>query len=126
MTRTAPRREPVAELKFVAVLPHVQRVSEPLRRCQEQQAFAPSSKSDTTLRSHLVRPKDTVDPAKQDSVVYRIPCECGKVQGDLCRRLLKNAAGIYESPVPRPPPPPPPEHGSRDRPLFNLERGQVY
>ena len=28
---------------------------------------------------HLVRPKDTVDPAKQDGVVYRIPCECGKI-----------------------------------------------
>ena len=30
-------------------------------------------------KSHLVRPKDTVDPTKQDGVVYRIPCECGKV-----------------------------------------------
>ncbi|CAH3108182.1 unnamed protein product, partial [Pocillopora meandrina] len=29
--------------------------------------------------SQLVRPKDAVDPAKQDGVVYRIPCECGKV-----------------------------------------------
>ena len=26
-----------------------------------------------------MRPKDTLDPAKQDGVVNRIPCECGKV-----------------------------------------------
>ena len=26
-----------------------------------------------------MRPKDTVDPAKQHGVIYRIPCECGKV-----------------------------------------------
>ena len=26
-----------------------------------------------------MRPKDTVDLAKQDGVVYNIPCECGKV-----------------------------------------------
>jgi len=26
-----------------------------------------------------VRTKDTIHPAKQDGVVYRIPCECGKV-----------------------------------------------
>ena len=32
-----------------------------------------------SIRSQLIRPKDAVDPAKQDGVVYRIPCECGKV-----------------------------------------------
>ena len=61
------------------LLPYVQGVSEPLRRCLEQQGIRTVFKSETTLTSHLVRPKDTVDPAKQDGVVYRIPCECGKV-----------------------------------------------
>ena len=73
-TRTAPRREPVAELKSTAV----QGVSEPLCRCLEQQGIRTVFKFDRTLRSHLVRPKDTVNLAKQDGVVYRIPCECGK------------------------------------------------
>ena len=76
--RTAPKKEPVAEFKSTAVLPYVQGVSEPLRRCLEQQGIRTVFKSETTLRSHLVRPKGTVDPAKQDGVVYRIPCECGK------------------------------------------------
>ena len=77
--RTAPRNEPVTEFKSTADLPYVQGVSEPLRRCLEQQGICTVFKSETTLRSHLMRPKDTVDPAKQDGVVYRIPCECGKV-----------------------------------------------
>ena len=74
-TRTAPR-EPVADVKSTAVLPYIQGVSEPLRCCLEQQSIGTIFKSDTTLRSHLVV---TVNPAKQDGGVYRIPCECGKV-----------------------------------------------
>ena len=54
-------------------------VSEVLRRCLQQQGVRTVFKSDTTLRSHLVRPKDTLEPTKQDGVVYKIPCECGKV-----------------------------------------------
>ena len=58
----------------------------------------PRFKFDTTPRSHLVRPKDTVDPAKQDGIVYRIPCDCrqstsGK-QRDLCKRGPKDMTGI--------------------------------
>jgi len=77
--RTTPRREPNAELKSNAVLPYVQGVSESLRRCLEQQGIRTVFTSDTTLRPHLVRLKDTVNPTKQDGVLYRIPCECGRV-----------------------------------------------
>ena len=78
-TKTGPRREPVAEFKSRAVLPYVQGVPEPLHRCLEQQGIRTVFKSDTALRSHLLRPMDTVDPAKKDGLVYRIPCDCGKV-----------------------------------------------
>ena len=71
--------EPANEFKATAVLPYVKGLSEQLRRCLQQQGVRAVFKSETTLRSQLVRPKDTVDPAKQDGVVYRIPCECGKV-----------------------------------------------
>ncbi|KAL9983204.1 hypothetical protein ACROYT_G005342 [Oculina patagonica] len=71
--------EPVAEFKFTAVLPYVKGLSEQLRRCLQQQGVRAVFKSETTLRLQLVRPKDAVDSTKQDGVVYRIPCECGKV-----------------------------------------------
>ena len=45
----------------------------------KQQGVRAIFKSETALRSRLVRRKDAVDPAKQDGVVYRIPCECGEV-----------------------------------------------
>ena len=65
--------------KAIAVLPYVKDLFEQLRRCLQQQGVRAVFKSESTLRSQLVRPKDAVDPAKQDGVVYRIPCECGKV-----------------------------------------------
>ncbi|KAL9972374.1 hypothetical protein ACROYT_G018660 [Oculina patagonica] len=71
--------EPATEFKSTAVLPYIKGLSEQLRRCLQQQGVRAVFKSETTLRSHLVRPKDAVDSTKQDGVVYRIPCECGKV-----------------------------------------------
>ena len=68
-------KETEPEIKSTAVLPYVKGLSEALRRCLQQQGIRTVFRSDTILRSHLVRPKDTVDPAKQDGVVYKIPGE---------------------------------------------------
>ena len=72
--------EPADEFKATAVLLYVKGLSEQTPCCcLQQQGVRAVFKSETTLRSQLVRPKDAVDPAKQDGVVYKIPCECGKV-----------------------------------------------
>ena len=51
--KTAPRVEPETEFKSTAVLPYNKGVSEPLRRCLQQQGIRAVFKSDTTLRSPL-------------------------------------------------------------------------
>ena len=109
LTRTgkaAPRVE--TEFKSTAVLPHIKGVSEPLRRCLQQQGIRAVFKSDTTLRSHLVRPKDTVDLAKQDGVVYRIPCECGKVYVGETGRSMQERIKEHDRDIPLALPRPPP------------------
>ena len=78
-TRPRANKEPTQEVKSTAVLPYIKGVSEVIRRCLQQQGVRTVFKSDTTLRSHLVRPKDALEPTKQDGVLYKIPCECGKV-----------------------------------------------
>ena len=45
----------------------------------KQQGICAVFKLETTLRSELVRAKDCFDLAIRNGVVYRIPCECGKV-----------------------------------------------
>ena len=76
-TRPTANKEPTQKFKSTAVLPCIKGVSEVLCRCLQQQGVRTVFKSDTTLRSHLVRPKDALEPTKQDGVVYKIPC--GKV-----------------------------------------------
>ena len=41
-------------------------ISEVLRRCLQEQGVRTVFKSDTTLRSHLVRPKDALELTKQE------------------------------------------------------------
>ena len=77
--KTNSQQKPTQEFKSTAVLPYIKGVSEVLRRCLQQQGVRTVFKSDTSLRSHLVRPTDVLEPIKQDGVVYKIPCKCGKV-----------------------------------------------
>ena len=65
--------------KFTVVLPFVKGVSEPFCPYLQQQGICAVFKSDMKLRSHLVQPKDTVNLAREDSMFYRIPCECSKI-----------------------------------------------
>ena len=65
--------------RSTAVLPYIKGVSEVLHRCLQQQGVRTVFKSDTTLRSHVVRPKDALEPTEQDGIVYKMPCECGNV-----------------------------------------------
>ena len=74
----------------VFISPHVKGLSEQLRRCLQQHGVRAVFKSETTLRSQLVQPKDAVDPVKQDGVVYRIPCERGKVYIGETRRPMQD------------------------------------
>ena len=54
-----------------------------------------------------MRPKDTLEPTKQDGVVYKIPYECGKVYiGETGRAMqdrVKNTTEIYGLLVRKPP-----------------------
>ena len=79
-------KEPTQEFKSTAVLPCIKGVSEFLRRCLLCSVF----KSDTTLRSHLVRPKDALEPTTQNGVAYKIPCECGKVYIEETGRAMQD------------------------------------
>ena len=55
--------EPTIEFKSTALLPYVKGLSEQFHRCLQQQGIHADSKSETTLRSHLVGPKDALEPA---------------------------------------------------------------
>ena len=69
----------MTKFKSTMVLPYINSLFEQLCRCLQQQGIRTVFKSETTLRSYLVRPKDSANPTKMDAVVYRIPCKCGKV-----------------------------------------------
>ncbi|CAH3045255.1 unnamed protein product [Pocillopora meandrina] len=57
LNKTGKPKNSANEFKATAVLPYVKGLSEQVRRCLQQQAVRAVFKSETTLRSQLVRPK---------------------------------------------------------------------
>ena len=91
-----PSSESVTQFKSTAVFPHVKGGSEPLRRCIQLQGIHTVFKSDTTLRSHLVRPKDTVNPIRKDNVVYWIARKCSKIYIGEMKRPMQQRMKEHE------------------------------
>ena len=67
-----------------------------LRRCIQLQGIRTVFKSDTTLRSHLVRPKDTVNPIRKDNVVYWIARKCSKIYIGEMKRPMQQRMKEHE------------------------------
>ena len=88
--RVTASKEPALGSKSTAVLPYIKGVSKVLRGFLQHQGIRTILKSYITLRSHLVQPKRALEPTKQNGVVYKIPCECGKVyMGETGRSMRK-------------------------------------
>jgi len=91
--------EPAAEFNSTSVLLYAKGVSEPLRRCLQQQGTCAFFKTDTTLRTHLVRHCRSGQTRRHS---LRIPCECGKVYigetGRSMQERIKSMTGIYDAP----------------------------
>ena len=99
-TRPTAKKEPTQEFKSTAVLPYIKGVTELLRHFLQQQGICTIFKSDTTLRSHLVHPKDALEPTKQDGVVYKFPCGCGKVYIGETERAMQDRIKEHDRDIP--------------------------
>ena len=51
------QKNPHLKIKATAVLPYVKGLSQTLCRCLQQQGIRPDFRSDTTFKSHMMRPK---------------------------------------------------------------------
>ena len=80
------------------VIPYVSNVSEKIRRvCKEFNIFT-VFRSSRTLRSYLSRVKDKIPSTMNSSVIYKIPCSCGKVYiGETARRLEQRLAEHHDA-----------------------------
>ncbi len=70
------------------VLSYIAGLRESIQRVCRDFDIKTAFKSGKTLRSRLTKVKDTIPITTESSIVYSIPCSCGKVYiGETTRRL---------------------------------------
>ncbi len=75
---------------MILIVPYIAGLSERIQRVCRDFDIKTAFKSGKTLRSHLTKVKDTtgIPITTESSIVYSIPCSCGKVYiGETTRRL---------------------------------------
>ena len=80
------------------MLPYVSGISKDIRRVCWKFGLRVVFKSGRSLRSILIKVKDTLPAEKQSKVVYQIPCSCGKTYiGETTRRLETRMKGHQDA-----------------------------
>ncbi len=73
---------------MILTIPYKAGLSENIQRVCRDFDIKTAFKPGKTLRSHLTEVKDTIAITTESSIVYNIPCSCGKVYiGETTRRL---------------------------------------
>ncbi len=69
----------IENVLVLAANPYIAGLSESIQRLCKDFDIKTALKSSKTLRSHLTKVKDNVPNTTESSIVYSIPCSCGKV-----------------------------------------------
>ncbi len=64
---------------MILTVPYIAGLSESIQRVWRDFDIKTVFKSGKTLRLHLTKVKDTLPITAESSIVYSIPCSCGKV-----------------------------------------------
>ncbi len=79
------------EKGLILTIPYIAGLSESIQRVCRDSDIKTSFKSGKTLRSHLAKVKDTIPVTTESSIVYSIPCSCGKVYiGEITSDVLEH------------------------------------
>ncbi len=80
---------------LILTIPYIAGLNENIQKVCRDFDIKTALKSGKTLRSHLTEVKDTITITTESSIVYSVPCNCGKVYiGETTRRLEQRIKNI--------------------------------